>query len=259
MSAVTSGYRTTTQAPDPDVSGIVGVLGGMGPAATADFLAKLVRETPATSDQEHLRTLVWSDATVPDRTDAILSAGPSPLPRLLEGVHLLQSAGAAIIAMPCSTAHAFLPDLRRASAVPILSMIDASVRRLRAAAPSILRVGLLATTGTLVTGLYQDGLRERGSRRGRPPALLQERSVMRAVRLIKAGELEAAEQALAPAVRSVAGFGAGMIVAACTELPLVLGHQAENLPVFDPTTALAQDAVALARRLPRPDHTKERP
>jgi manganese/iron transport system permease protein len=83
--------------------------------------------------------------------------------------------------------------------------------------------------------------------------------VMRAVRLIKAGDLETAQQALAPALRSVAKAGAGMIVAACTELPLVLGHRAEDLPVFDPTTALAQDAVALARRLPYHAHTKERP
>lgn len=138
-------------------------------------------------------------------------------------------------------------------------MIDASVRQLCTAVPPLSRVGLLATTGTLVTGLYQDGLRQRGIDAVVPPPLLQQRSVMRAVRLIKAGKPEAAEQALAPAVRNIAGAGAEMIVAACTELPLVLGHRVEHLPVFDPATALAQDAVALARRLPHHDHTKETP
>ncbi|MBD0694818.1 hypothetical protein BG452_17700 [Streptomyces sp. CBMA123] len=229
----------------------------MGPAATADFFAKLVQETPAAKDQEHLRTLVWSDSTVPDRTAAILSDGPSPLPHLREGVRLLESAGATLIAMPCNTAHAFLPELRREAGVPVLSMIDATVRRLHRADPAVTSVGLLATTGTLVAGLYQEALREYGIAAVVPAPLLQQRCVMRAVRLVKAGRLEAAGESLEPAVRNVAEAGAQIIVAACTELPLVLGHRAGDLPVFDPTTALAQDVVALVRRRPQNDHTKE--
>lgn len=248
-----------TNPSEPEKSTLVGVLGGMGPAATADFFAKLVRATPAGSDQEHLRTLIWSDSSVPDRTDALLSNGPSPLPRLLEGVRLLESAGATLIAMPCSTAHAFLPELRLASPVFILSMIDITVHRLRRSTPSVTVAGLLATTGTLVTGLYQDGLKAQGIDTVVPAPLLQQRCVMRAVRLAKAGKLDAAAQALAPAVRSVAVAGAQIVVAACTELPLLLGDQAESLPVFDPTTALAQDVVALAGRRPRHHHEKETP
>ncbi|MEU8921528.1 amino acid racemase [Kitasatospora sp. NPDC048545] len=239
------------------VGDIVGVLGGMGPAATADFFAKLVQETPAARDQEHLRTLVWSDSTVPDRTAAILDDGPSPLPRLREGVRLLESAGVTLIAMPCNTAHAYLPELRRESGVPVLSMIDATVGRLRQAEPDVTRVGLLATTGTLVAGLYQEALRACGMTAVVPAPLLQQRCVTRAVGLVKAGRLEAAGQSLEPAVRNVAEAGAQIIVAACTELPLVLGHRAGDLPVFDPTTALAQDVVALVRRRPQNDHTKE--
>ncbi|MGW6916408.1 aspartate/glutamate racemase family protein [Kitasatospora sp. NPDC054939] len=254
-----SGGAAPTGAGAPTGGALVGVLGGMGPAATADFFAKLVRATPADRDQDHLRTLVWSDSTVPDRTDALLADGPSPLPLLRDGVRLLESAGATLIAMPCSTAHAYLPELRDGSAVPIVSMIDATVHRLRRAAPAVTRVGLLATTGTLVTGLYQKGLLDQDIDAIVPSALMQERCVTRAIRLVKAGRLEAATHALAPAVRSMAEAGAQIIVAACTELPLVLGHHAEALPVFDPTTALAQDVVALAGRRPQNNQEKEAP
>ncbi|WP_338930420.1 amino acid racemase [Streptomyces netropsis] len=257
MSAVAYEQADPVRTQRPAGSDIVGVLGGMGPAATADFFAKLVRETPAAQDQEHLRTLVWSDSTVPDRTAAILSDGPSPLPHLREGVRLLVTTGATVIAMPCNTAHAYLPELRRDVTVPFLSMIDATVGRLRRWDQPITRVGLLATTGTLVAGLYQEALREQGMEAVVPAPLLQQRCVMRAVRLVKAGRPDTAGQSLEPAVRNVAEAGAQIIIAACTELPLVLGHRAGDLPVFDPTTALAQDVVALVRRRSQNNRTKE--
>ncbi|WP_063755123.1 cysteate racemase [Streptomyces achromogenes] len=256
MSAVVS-EQPDTLGGLPQRSPIVGVLGGMGPAATADFFTKLVQATPAAKDQEHLRTLVWSDATVPDRTAAILSDGPSPLPHLREGLRLLESAGATVIAMPCNTAHAYLPELRRESSVPVLSMVDATVRHLRRSAPAVSRVGLLATTGTLVAGLYQETLREHGLDAVVPAPLLQQRCVMRAVRLVKAGRLEAAGQSLEPAVRNITEAGAQIVVAACTELPLVLGGRAGSLPVFDSTLALAREVVTLLLRRPQNEHMKE--
>ncbi|MEV4641945.1 amino acid racemase [Actinoplanes sp. NPDC049548] len=235
---------------------LVGVLGGMGPAATADFFAKLVRATPAATDQEHLATLVWSDPSIPDRTDALLGTGPSPVPRLVEGVHLLDRAGATLIAIPCSTAHAFLPELRRATARPVVSMVEATVQRLRAAHPQVTTVGLLATTGTVTTGLYQRSFRWSGIDCLVPAPPQQER-VMQAVRQVKAGNMQTASRTLGPPVAALTGSGAQILVAACTELPLVLGSRAAGCDVFDPTKALAEDVVVLARRQQQNNLDKE--
>ena len=88
---------------------IVGILGGMGPLATADFYTKLILATPATRDQEHLRVVMWADPTVPDRSVGILGDGPDATPWLVRGGQMLAAMGAAFIAMPCNTAHAYLP------------------------------------------------------------------------------------------------------------------------------------------------------
>ncbi|WP_018255371.1 cysteate racemase [Salinispora mooreana] len=227
---------------------IVGVLGGMGPGATADFYAKLVRATPAATDQDHLRTLIWSDPSISDRTEALLFDGASPLPQLVSGLRLLEDAGAALIAMPCSTAHAYLPELRRTARVPIVSMVEATVDRLGPDTRSGATVGLLATSGTVCTGLYQQAFGARGVRCLVPSAPLQE-DVMQAVRLVKAGRLDIAGRALEGPAAELVDAGAQTIVAACTELPLVLGAAASGVGVFDATAALVEDVLALAAAL----------
>ncbi|MGC4805006.1 aspartate/glutamate racemase family protein [Micromonospora sp. DT233] len=232
--------------PFPAGRPLVGVLGGMGPAATADFFAKLVRATPAVTDQDHLPTLVWSDPSIPDRTEALLARGPSPIPRLLAGLRVLDGAGATLIAMPCNTAHAFLPHLRRAVRQPIVSMVDATVRRLVTARPQVSSVGLLATTGTVTAGMYQAAFHWRAVH-CLVPSERHQQSTMRAIRLVKAGELAAARRAVDAPVRALAAAGAEVVVAACTELPLILGSRTGGRDVFDATTALAEEVVELAR------------
>lgn len=109
---------------------IIGILGGMGPAATADFYAKLVAITPGSSDQDHLRTVIWSDPTIPDRTEALLGGGPDPTPWLLDGSRVLREAGATVIAIPCNTAHAFVPRIADRVGLPIVHMIGEVARHL---------------------------------------------------------------------------------------------------------------------------------
>jgi aspartate racemase len=133
----------------------VGVLGGMGPEASAYFYGLLIKRTRAARDQEHIPTIIWSDPRVPDRTAAILGKGPSPLPLLLAGAKRLQRAGADFLVIPCLTAHYFLDELRRASPLPIISLLEETARFIRRSYPRLGCAGLLASSGTARTGLFQ--------------------------------------------------------------------------------------------------------
>ncbi|MBN9794660.1 MULTISPECIES: aspartate/glutamate racemase family protein [unclassified Pseudonocardia] len=228
----------------PDVP-VIGILGGMGPAATADFYTKLVDATPASRDQEHRRVVIWSDPTVPDRTESLQGRGPDPLPWLRAGAEKLQEAGATHIAIPCNTAHAFVPALLQYVDVPVVHMIDEVARSLAGAAPPVRCAGLLATDGTVGTGLYQDWLHRRGVEVIVPDARDQ-RAVMTAILSIKAGRRGAAETAALAAVADrLARAGAEAVVAGCTEIPLCLATTDVTVPLLDPARILARAMVAL--------------
>src|SRR4051812_27943024 len=123
---------------------IVGVLGGMGPAATVDFLRRVVAATPATRDQDHLRLLVDSNPAVPDRTAALLGAGPDPTPVLVAMARGLEAQGADLLVMPCNTASAFADGVQRAVTVPLLRWPDVVAEELLARRPGAV-VGILGT------------------------------------------------------------------------------------------------------------------
>jgi aspartate racemase len=222
---------------------VVGILGGMGPAATAQFYTTLIRRTPAASDQDHLRVVMWADPTVPDRNAAVAGRGPDPTPWLLHGSRVLENAGADLIAVPCNAAHAFLPEVRRAVDVPILDMVDETVRRVTAAHPDARRVGLLATDGTLRAGLYDRAFGQLGIDVLAPDPTDQDRLVMGSVYGIKVGRTGPAVRAnLVAAAETLVARGAEVIVGACSELPLVLGDGELAVPLVDTAEALT-DAV----------------
>ncbi|MEU6511127.1 amino acid racemase [Streptomyces sp. NPDC046942] len=225
---------------------IIGILGGMGPAATADFYAKLVATTPGSSDQDHLRTVIWSDPTIPDRTEALLGDGPDPTPWLLDGSRVLRQAGATVIAIPCNTAHAFVPRIEEHVGLPIVHMIGEVARHLSTMIPRIHTAGLLATTGTVRAGLYQEWLDRFGIRLVLPEGASQNREVMTAIRAVKAGTGDDTTTALlARAAQRLTEQGAQAVIAGCTEIPLGLPAEAVDVPVIDPALVLAQ---ALVRR-----------
>jgi aspartate racemase len=243
------GIRTVrTPTPTPTTTEIIGILGGMGPAATADFYAKLVATTPGSSDQDHLRTVIWSDPTIPDRTEALLGDGPDPTPWLLEGSRVLREAGATVIAIPCNTAHAFIPRIAGYVGLPIVHMIGEAVRHLTTLSPRIHSVGLLATTGTVRTGLYQEWLDRFGIRLVLPDGASQDRDVMTAVRAVKAGARDdATTTLLTRAARRLTEQGAQAVIAGCTEIPLGLPVGAVGVPLVDPALVLAQVLVRRVR------------
>lgn len=226
---------------------IIGILGGMGPQATIDFYQKILNLTPAHKDQEHLHILINSYPQIPDRTAALLNQGPSPVPYLLEAVRVLITAGASVIAVPCNTAHAFLPQIREATDVEILDMISAAGEHIRQHYSSPNPVGLLATAGTCTTGLYQRSLASQGLPVIAPDQETLDTLVMPAIHLIKSGErlLQAKQYLIAAADRLIAQ-GAGVIIAGCTEIPIVLTRTDITVPLVDATTVLAQRVVDYA-------------
>lgn len=226
---------------------IIGILGGMGPAATADFYAKLVSMTPGRSDQDHLRTVIWSDPTIPDRTEALLGNGPDPTPWLLNGGRVLREAGATIIAIPCNTAHAFVPRIADHVGLPIIHMIGEVADHLTTLRPAVRTAGLLATTGTVRAGLYQEWLDRYGIRLVLPDDADQDGEVMAAIRAVKAGTLGTATASLTRAARRLTARGAQAIIAGCTEIPLGLPSDAVGVPLIDPAAILARALVRRSR------------
>lgn len=223
---------------------LLGVLGGMGPMATATFYRDLVRRTPARSDQEHIPVVIWSDGRIPDRSQALLGHGPSPLPQLVEGVRQLQAVGADLMAMPCNTAHAFLPQLQDATGADFVDIVRATVAATAARHPEARNVGVLGTQGTRLAGLYETACGELGLAVIQPTAHDQHTLVDEAIRLVKVGgQLDLARRLVERAAQSLEEAGADVAIAACTEIPLALGRAAEVLPILDSMECLADACV----------------
>ncbi|SKB71511.1 aspartate racemase [Arthrobacter sp. 31Cvi3.1E] len=223
---------------------VVGILGGMGPAATADFYMKLVQATPALSDQDHLQVIIWSDPTIPDRTEALLAHGPDPTPMLISGARLLQRAGAEMLAVPCNTAHAFLGEVQEAVDLPIVHMIEETAKHVQRLEPRITRLGLLSTTGTQKAGLYQTWMERIGVQVLVPRAGSQEDAVMTSIRAIKAGNSGAdVREQLTYAATELIDAGAQAVIGGCTEIPVGLDAQDISVPFIDPAQVLAESLV----------------
>jgi aspartate racemase len=220
---------------------VIGILGGMGPAATADFYSKLVALTPGTTDQDHPKVVIWADPTIPDRTLALTDNGPDPTPWLLQGAAVLREAGATMLGIPCNTAHAFLPAIASRLGVPLVHMIDEVARHISAGTPAITKVGLLATTGTVRAELYQHWLAEYGIDVVVPHSSIQIENVMPAIRAVKAGRHGGhIATALAGAAQHLVERGAQTVVAGCTEIPLGLPPERAPCRLIDPAMVLAQ-------------------
>ncbi|MDR3591367.1 MAG: amino acid racemase [Negativicutes bacterium] len=227
----------------------VGILGGMGPLATVDLFAKIVQNTPATLDQDHLRIIIDNNPQIPPRVEAILEGAESPLPAMAESARLLEKAGADFIVMPCNTAHYWIEELRAAVSVPVYSMIE------NAAAFAAEKFGrlsgrilLLATGATVSLNLYQEAFAAK-SLALQLPNLAEQEMLDKAVRRIKAGEV-ADNPYLADLNDMLAGYAAGgteVLLAGCTEVPLFFPYLSDGLARLDATLLLAQMVVARAK------------
>ncbi len=236
---------------------MLGVLGGMGPAATADFFAKLIEETAAGCDEAHIPTVILSDPRLPGRPAAILENGPSPLPALRARRDALLAAGATLLAMPCNTAHYWYEDLARDCKVPFLSIVEASCAAVTALAAPGACIGLVGTQATLAARIFEPQLEANGYAVALPSAGELATAVLPSIRLVKAGRAAEAGDVLAPAVQALLDRGAAAVILACTELPMALDAVGSALRVrcVDSNRALARACVARWRAgaEPRPD------
>ena len=232
---------------------MIGVLGGMGPAATADFYQKIIRATPAKTDQEHLKVLIFSNPQMPDRTAAIRGEGPSPLPILVAGAEVLVRGGADFITIPCVTAHYYYEALQRSVSVPILHLVGETATAVVNEYPGVRHLGLLATTGTLESRLFEPYFEPRGFTILTPDPAVQATVVMKAIYAVKHGEsVERPRRLIREATEHLQARGAEAIITGCTEIPLVLQDGDLPMPVIDPTWILAEAAVRRALEQDRP-------
>lgn len=224
------------------MSKVLGVLGGMGPAATLDFLAKLQAATPVKREQDHLRVLVDINPKVPDRNVGDEDPGPV-LAAMAAG---LRDAGAQVLAIACNTAHAFADEVR-ASGLPLVDMLEAA--GLAAKAQGATTVGVLGTSMAL--GLYRD----RFSHMGLEVVMLDDHEqveFMAVLYRIKHGDVGAASrETMAALAHRLVGKGAQSVVAGCTEVPLVLSADDLSVPFLDATEALARRCVAVCLDAPQ--------
>ena len=224
----------------------IGILGGMGPEATAYFYEQIVNQTKADTDQNHIKTIIYSNPEIPPRTDAILGNGPSPTPLLVAGFQRLKDAGADFVVMPCVTAHYFYQEVRDQVDIPFISLLDESVKWAKDEVPELRKVGLVASSGTLESRLFHDIFGKAGIEVIHPEEEEQNR-VMEAIfgpRGIKAGFTSGfPKETLVNIAKMLVARGADAIIAGCTEIPLVLKELDIPVPLINPLRIAAQACI----------------
>jgi aspartate racemase len=227
----------------------IGILGGMGPEATAHFFRLVIENTAAGRDQDHASVLIWNDPSVPARTDAILGKGLSPLPSLLRGARLLQAAGSGLIVMPCVTAHHWAAEIAAECRVPFVHLLGEAVRAALKEMPGLKRAGLIASSGTVASKLWPRAFGKRGVEILTPGPREQE-DVMEAIfgpEGIKAGFTSGRPRtAILRIARRLVRQGAEAVIAGCTEIPLVLREGDLTVPLIEPLAIAARACLLRA-------------
>ena len=224
----------------------VGVIGGLGPAATAEFLRRVIRWTDAASDQEHADLVVLQHSSIPDRTAHILDASaPDPGPALAADARRLEGLGVSAIVIPCNTARAFIDEIQGAVSIPVVDIVGAAVDDAVAFFPDATVVGILATSGTLASGTYDHALEALGVTAVAPSAAQQERVMELIYGQVKAGR-PADRGLLAGAIEEVESRGAGVVILGCTELSVAASDWDFGPRVVDALDSLARRTVSLA-------------
>ncbi len=222
----------------------VGVLGGLGPEATVDFMARVLALTPAESDQDHVHMLVDQNPGVPNRQDAILRDGEDPSPALVAMAKRLEGVGCDFLVMPCNTAHAWEVEIRTATTIPFLSIVDATVSAIPA---SVTKVGLMTTPAGLASDCYQRALFDRGIETIEHDAAEVE-ELMKLVYSIKVGDMgPGVTDGMRELAEALVERGAELIIFGCTEIPIVLDAGDLEVPGLSSTDELAKRTIAIAR------------
>lgn len=219
----------------------LGILGGMGPQATQDFYQRILDRTDAACDQEHLPTLILSDTGMPDRTTAILGGDAEGCyQRLLADARLLERSGCTVLAIPCNTSHYFVDRLQAQLHIPIIHMIRETVAAIQAMGKKT--VGILATDGTVQTGIYQKELTAAGLTPVTLPERLQKTVMSIIYDEIKKGETGSREK-FGEVDAWLRQAGCDCAILGCTELSVY--RALHSLPPYymDAMEVLAEQAI----------------
>lgn len=224
----------------------IGILGGMGPAATSELFSRIINNTPAKTDQEHISIVVVNDPTIPDRTKYILGEGTNPIPYLIKNINKLTQIGVDLIIIPCMTAHSFIHDLQKYSSIPILNAVELVENYLTEYYPNLQKVGLLATDGSIKSGVFQKYLTKKIC----IPEAKEQKSLIEIIygeNGIKAGNAsEKQVNGIKRVVNHLKDSGIQAVIAGCTELSLVMDEENMSMPVIDPMMLLAEHVIKLS-------------
>jgi aspartate racemase len=229
----------------------LGIIGGMGPAATCDLMEKIIALTTASCDQEHLHILTDVNTNIPDRTAAILHGGADPLPELIRSGQRLKTAGAEFLIMPCNTAHYFYDGLAAQVGVPILHMPRLTAAVLQRA--GVKKAAVLATDGTIQSGIYGKALEELGIEPLCPTSPHQAEIMRLIYDGVKARRIPLTDIPVRDIMDELSQRGAEKFLLACTELPIAFAELGISENCLDPTRVLAWESVRYAGATPRVD------
>ena len=219
----------------------LGILGGMGPAASAEFIVRLIEQTPASKDQDHIPFVLWSDPRVPDRSTSMRNGDNDPLPYLLEGIKGLKAAGCDTIVIPCNTAHFWFHELEKhAHIIHIVDSVADALRGINITGT----IGVIGTQATIGLGLYQHHLNKLGWDCIVPTKEEMDTKVQLAIDLIKGGKIIESQPLLIEVMYTLIDRGAKAIVLGCTELPLAIRILEEKgVPIVNSIDSLVHSAM----------------
>lgn len=230
----------------------LGVIGGMGPKATAVFFDKVIENTVAQRDQEHVDMIILNHATIPDRTAVILEGTEERfLSEVARDLKLLENAGVAHIAIPCNTSHYFYDEMQAMTTVPIIHMVDETVRMIHERFGSGITVGVLATSGTMKSGVYARACDRYGIEHYEPDEAMQA-AVMKIIYSNVKRDMNFSPDELQALIHELREHhGCECVILACTELSCIeLGPEFES-SVVDAMQVLVERSIELSGRTPK--------
>jgi len=225
---------------------LLGIIGGMGAEAGAALYMRLVKLTPVEVDQDHIEALIYSNTKIPDRTLGILKKGPSSYPMLLESAKFLEKNGVETIILACVTSHTYIGQLRNELSCNVLSAVEESIEIIDKTLPDCEKVGILATTGTIKSELFQRAIIASGRTPVVLPDQIQEQYGMEALYGrdgIKAGYMQPARDKVLLALNWLILNGAETVISGCSELPLLFGQADSLVPLVDAMDSLLRKTI----------------
>lgn len=225
---------------------ILGIMGGMGPAATCDLYKKITEYTHACKDQEHIHIVIDSNVQIPDRTDYICGKGEDPRSEMIRSVIKLEMMGADYIVIACNTAHYFYDDIKKYTKANLLHMIRETAEFLKRTSPENKNFLLLSTEGTYASGVYKKAFIDYDLNLIEPTEK-DKQTVMSWIYKVKSGIFDVSRSEFDNFVCRYSKDKKIKVILGCTELPLLVESINTDIECIDPTLIIAKRCVEIAK------------